>query len=69
MKDSKVKIIVVSAPEYVVCECPHCKEEVQIEYNEFLDAMPGEYYEDWIDEKIECPDCGGEIEVKYVDWD
>lgn len=69
MADNKAEFTVVCSPKYVVCKCPHCKEDVAIEYSDFLDMMPEEYYEEWVEEKVECPECGKEIEVGCVNWD
>ena len=69
MADNRIEITVISAPSYITSECPHCHEEIHIDYKDFLDMMTHYYYEDWIDEVIECPECGKEVEIGSVIWD
>ena len=69
MTNNKVEITVVNTPSYIVSECPHCGEEIKIDYNDFLDMMTHYYFQDWIGEVIECPECGKEVEIETVDWD
>ena len=69
MSDNRIDITVISRPSYITIECPHCGEEINIEYNDFLGMMTHYYYEDWIDEVIECPECGKEVTIGSVEWD
>ena len=69
MTDNRIDITVISAPSYIASECPHCGEEILINYSEFLDMMTHYYYEDWVDETIECPECGKEVVIRSVEWD
>lgn len=57
---------VVSVPSYVAGECPYCKEDFEIDYNDFGNS---DYLGDWKGEIIECPYCEKEIIVDDVDWD
>ena len=69
MSDNRIDITVVNRPSYITSECPHCREEIHIDYNEFLYMMTHYYYEDWTDEVIECPECGKEVTIGSVEWD
>ena len=65
-KTLKVDINIKQTPVSANYECPHCDEEVEIDYNDFcIDA--GEYC-DWQYTKIECPNCGKTVEIDSVDW-
>ena len=69
MSDNRIDITVISRPSYITSECPHCGEEINIEYNDFLSMMTHYYYEDWTDDVIECPECGKEVIIGSVEWD
>ena len=69
MSDNRIDIIVISRPSYITSECPHCGEEINIDYNDFLDMMTYEYYEDWVDEVIEYPECRKEVKIGSVELD
>ena len=64
MSDNRIDITVISRPSYITIECPHCGEEINIEYNDFLGMMTHYYYyEDWTDEVIEWHECGKEVTI------
>ena len=69
MPDNRIDIIVVRKPSNIISECPHCGEEINIDYDDFLDMVKHEDYEDWVDEVIKCPECGKKVEIANVDWD
>ena len=50
---------IISAPKYIKFECPHCKEEVEIDVKD-LD------FEVWEGGFIDCPECEKEVELR--DW-
>lgn len=66
--ENRTTITVVNLPSYVACICPHCGEDIEIEYLDFTYMMSNDYYEDWAGETFECPECGKEISVKGVNW-
>ena len=62
----KANITVIKVPKEITFECPHCGEDVTIEYGEFCD-MVGEPC-DWNYEKFDCPECNEEVDIDYVEW-
>ena len=66
MKDLKeVDIRVEQKPVSVQFVCPHCEEEVSIDFGDFL-GIAGEPC-DWKYTKIKCPKCGKSVEIDDVD--
>ncbi|WP_432400992.1 hypothetical protein [Wukongibacter sp. M2B1] len=63
----KVDIRVIKEPVSVEFDCPHCEEEIVIQYQYFCSEI-GEVC-DWRYSKFECPECNNTIEIDYVDWD
>jgi len=63
----KADITVIQKPVEIELDCPHCDEEIKIDYPEFAEIL-GEPC-DWRYSKIYCPICGREIEIDDVDWD
>ncbi|AGK97389.1 hypothetical protein [Clostridium pasteurianum] len=63
----KADIIVNQRPVSIKFDCPHCDEEIEIDYQEFIDML-GEPC-DWNYSKFNCPRCEKEIEIDEVDWD
>jgi len=66
-KTLKADISVRQKPVSVVIECPHCDEEIEIDYQDFINQL-GEPC-DWSYSKIACPRCDKEIEIDNVEWD
>ena len=58
-----VDYIIISKPSYIKFECPHCHEDVEVDF-EHIDFKT-DYWSDgaWVD----CPDCGKEVELD--DWE
>lgn len=69
MSENRIDITVISAPSYITSECPHCGEEIHIDYKDFTDMMVHDYWEDWTDETIKCPECGKEVTIGSIEWD
>lgn len=61
----EVYYTIVSKPEYVQFECPHCKEEVEVNFTEV--NFNSTYWGDggW----VECPMCNEEVELGDYDYD
>lgn len=59
-------IEVITVPRHISLTCPHCDEELEIEYKNFCD-MAGEPC-DWSYSSIDCPECEKSIEIDGVDW-
>jgi predicted RNA-binding Zn-ribbon protein involved in translation (DUF1610 family) len=64
---ANIDLVVVQVPKYVEYECPHCEEEIEIDYNEFCDFV-GEP-PDWSCSRIKCPNCNKELKIDNVEWD
>lgn len=62
----KVDITVIQSPVAVEFECPHCEEDINIDFVEF-EGMAGEPC-DWCYTKIECPKCEKKIQIDNVEW-
>lgn len=59
-------VTVNQTPVSVSFTCPHCDEEVEIDYQEFED-LAGEPC-DWNFSIINCPRCEKKIQIDSVDW-
>jgi len=64
---SKVDVTIVQTPIKVSFECPHCEEDINVDYIEII-ALLGEPI-DWMHEWIECPECNLMCKIDDVDWD
>ena len=54
-----VDYTIVSKPAYITFECPHCHENVQMDFKiEYWDST-------WAD----CPNCGKEVELDNWKYD
>jgi predicted RNA-binding Zn-ribbon protein involved in translation (DUF1610 family) len=62
-----IEIRVIRKAIAIECECPKCKEDIQITYDDFT-SIVGEPC-DWKFSKFHCTQCGEEIEIDSVDWD
>lgn len=63
------EIIIQSAPTQVEYICPHCEEEIEIDYNEFESDMTSECWCDWEYQTIKCPNCKMKIKISSVEYD
>ena len=65
-----VDIVINQVPNSVAFICPHCENEVYIEYNEFEritgNDLCGLLYNSTY---FECPNCDGELEIDGVELD
>ena len=63
--DKATEYTIISKPAYIIFKCPHCREEVEVD---FLDVdFETDYWGDgaWCD----CPECGVEVELGDFDYD
>jgi predicted RNA-binding Zn-ribbon protein involved in translation (DUF1610 family) len=60
-------VTVNSGPIYVECTCPHCGEEIEIAYSEFISDQLYDYPGDW--DEFECPECYETIEIEELEWE
>lgn len=58
---------VVTTIHHIAVNCPHCDEDLEISYNDFVD-MAGECC-DWAYSSIDCHECNENIKVNTIDWD
>ena len=63
----KIDVTVNQKPVSVSFDCPHCEEEIEIEYQDFSNEL-GEPC-DWEYSKVKCPKCGKTTEIGSVEWD
>lgn len=68
-----VDIVIKQTPRSVIFTCPHCKNEVDIEYNEFeriigkdLDCLLNELNDSIC---FNCPNCDGDLEIYGFELD
>lgn len=69
MSDNKADITVIQIPTYIEFTCPHCDENIQVDYDEFNNMMCSDYWGEWVQEEFNCPGCGETIEVNDVECD
>lgn len=64
-KPKAVDYTIVSKPSYIQFECPHCKKEIEIPFNEVF--FNTDYWGDggW----TFCSECGEEVELDNYDYD
>lgn len=62
-------VTIISKPVEVKIDCPHCENEIRVDYEMFVDYMGVEYPGDWERQMVECPECEKEIEIEDVEWD
>ena len=60
---NRTDFTIVSAPKYISFTCPHCKEDIKIDFTDV--DVPECWSDSW--GEIECPNC--EKEVLLGDWD
>lgn len=64
MSKTRVDFTIVSRPDYIVLECPHCGDEIEVEWG---DVPHDEYWDLFSD--IKCPDCGETIQLGNWSYD
>ena len=69
MSDNKTDITVIQIPTYVDFTCPHCDEDIEMDYDDFNNMMCSYYWGEWVQEEFTCPGCGETIEVNDVECD
>lgn len=60
---------IIQRPIEVRIECPHCDEDIEVNYDEFIDFIGSDYPGDWGGQIIKCPRCEKEIEIDDIEWD
>lgn len=65
----KVEVTIVQIPEYVRYKCPHCGEEVEVDYDDFNDDRIDDYWPDWEGDTVICDECGAEFVIGSVEVD
>lgn len=56
---------IVSKPDYISLQCPHCNEDISIPWNDV--DVPECWADDW--GYVECPECEKEIKLGDYDYD
>ena len=60
-----INYTIVSKPVYITFECPHCKEDVEVDFSEV--DFNTDY---WGDGAVcDCPKCGKEVELDGYEYD
>lgn len=67
--DKTINIEVETVPKWIRFNCPYCLEDIEIDYDEFEDDMPTNYWGDWEGNEVECPTCGHKLKINCVDYD
>lgn len=62
-------LTIIQHPVEVNFECPHCHEDIEIEYFIFTDFIGINNPGDWEGSILDCPRCEKEIEIDEVEWD
>ena len=62
-------LTIIQRPVEVNFECPHCHEDIEIEYCIFTDFIGTNNPGDWEGSILDCPRCEKEIEIDEVEWD
>ena len=62
-------LTIIQCPVEVNFECPHCHEDIEIEYCIFTDFIETNNPRDWEGSILACPRCEKEIEIDEVEWD
>ena len=57
---------IVSKPDYITFDCPHCKEEdIHVDFSDV--DFKTDYWGDGA--FVNCPNCGKEVELDNYDYD
>ena len=65
----KVDIVIEMVPRYVKYKCPHCENEISVDYDDFEDDRASDYWADWKGDTVICDECGDEFEIGNVEVD
>ena len=65
----KVGITIVQVPQYVMYECPHCGNEIEVDFDDFEDDRAGDYWPEWVGDTVICDECGEEFQIENVEVD
>lgn len=59
-----IDYVIVSKPSYIMFECPHCHEDVEVSFKEV--DYNTDYWGDgaWVD----CPKCAKEVELDNYEY-
>lgn len=69
----KVEVTVVRVPKYVSYTCPHCGEEVEVDFDDFFDDFfddrISDCWPDWVGDTVICNKCGADFTIGSVEVD
>lgn len=65
----KAGITIVQVPKYVIYKCPHCSEDVEVDFDDFYDDRMSNYWPDWEGDTVLCDECGAEFVIGNVEVD
>lgn len=68
-ESKKTDITIEMVPKYVKYECPHCGNEVEVDYSDFEDDRMSDYWPDWEGDTVICDECGAEFAIGNVEVD
>ena len=63
----KANILIVQKPDYVKYTCPKCREEIEVDYDDFNDDRIDDYWPDWEGDTVICDECGAEFSIGNVE--
>ena len=64
---NKVDITIITKPVEVAYKCPHCKNIIEMDYDDFESMMINEAPH-WEHEEFCCDECGEDIVVEDIEW-
>ena len=62
-----IDITVLQKPIKISYICPFCSEEIELNYNDFVDTQINDYPGDW--STTECPECESILNINNVEYD
>ena len=68
-KLKKAEVTIIQVPKYVKYECPHCGNEVEVDYSGFADDRMSDYWPEWEGDAVICDECGAEFRIDKVEVD
>lgn len=68
MSKKETSISIIQVPTDVRFECPHCLDDIEMDYDEF-ERIVGCSVQDWNYSFFCCPECGEDIMIDSVEWD
>lgn len=60
-----VNYIIISKPDYIQCECPHCKEDIEVDFSEV--DFRTDYWGDGA--VVTCPKCDEDVDLDDYEYD